>query len=131
MKTDVEILAKTLYGEARGEGYNGLLAVATVIYNRAKGDKFKFIKVCLQAKQFSCWNGTNDIAIWDYKSYDICKQIATCMLSGDIIYYPFKTIKPTNYLTYALYMSEKCPNWVRGASGEVVGKHIFLELKNW
>ena len=131
MQTDVDIIAKTLYGEARGEGYDGMLAVATVIYNRAKHDKDLFVKVCLKPKQFSCWNGVNNIEIWEYKPWEICKKISTSMLDSTFHPYPFKEINPTHYLTYTLYMSPKCPNWARGVSGEIVGKHIFLQLKNW
>ena len=129
MQTDVSIIAKTLYGEARSEGYEGILAVATVIFNRAKGDRDMFAKVCLKPKQFSCWTGVDDIEIKEKKPWKICDKIAQSMWNNTFKPYEFK-IKPTNYLTYALYNSEKCPNWARGVSGVVVGKHIFLQLKN-
>lgn len=50
------IIARTLYAEARNDGEKGMTAVASVIYNRAKGNKEDFTKVCLKPKQFSCWN---------------------------------------------------------------------------
>ena len=58
-----EIVAKTLLGEARGEGYEGMYAVACVIQqrviNRHRGAKTAK-SVCLdnngEAWQFSCWN---------------------------------------------------------------------------
>lgn len=62
---DCDVLARTLYGEARGEyeridgGVASLLAVAHVIKNRAsKGGWFgrSIQDVCLKPKQFSCWN---------------------------------------------------------------------------
>jgi hypothetical protein len=129
MQSDVSIIAKTLYGEARSEGYEGILAVATVIFNRAKGDKNEFAKVCLKPKQFSCWNDVDDIVIKEKKPWKICESVAQSMWDSKFHPYEFK-IKPTNYLTYALYSSEKCPNWARGVSGVIVGKHIFLQLKN-
>lgn len=55
------IVAKTLYDEARGEDIEGLKAVASVIYNRAGGDSQNFPAVCLKKYQFSCWNGLNDV----------------------------------------------------------------------
>ena len=37
---DEDILARTLYGEARGEGIDGIEAVACVIMNRYKARKW-------------------------------------------------------------------------------------------
>lgn len=57
-KKDMDILVKTVVGEARGEGFNGMRAVAEVILNRVNHKKFPNTvhEVCLQPKQFSCWN---------------------------------------------------------------------------
>lgn len=54
---DIEILARTIYGEARGEHRNGKVAVAWVILNRTKDRRWRkdVMGVCLQPKQFSCW----------------------------------------------------------------------------
>lgn len=49
------IIALTLFGEARGETHQGKVAVASVIYNRAKERGVTMTAVCLQPKQFSCW----------------------------------------------------------------------------
>lgn len=53
------ILARTLYGEARGEGHHGMECVAQVVINRVRrggwwGDDI--VEVCLKPWQFSCWN---------------------------------------------------------------------------
>ncbi len=56
---DIEIMARTIYGEARGETQLAKLAVASVILNRVrKGGWFgnSIIEVCKKPKQFSCWN---------------------------------------------------------------------------
>ena len=37
---DIEIMAKTIYGEARGEGEEGMEAVACVIMNRYNARKW-------------------------------------------------------------------------------------------
>ncbi len=60
----VDVLARTLWGEARGEGTQGMHAVANVILNRAKIAENKggfwwgnnVIQVCQKPYQFSCWN---------------------------------------------------------------------------
>jgi N-acetylmuramoyl-L-alanine amidase len=56
---DQETIAMTILGEARGEGYAGMYAVALVIGQRAKDRNKTPAQICLQRKQFSCWN-SND-----------------------------------------------------------------------
>ncbi len=60
----IDVLARTLWGEARGEGTKGMGAVANVVLNRQKiaqnnggfwwGDDI--IQICQKPYQFSCWN---------------------------------------------------------------------------
>ena len=58
LNTDLLHLAKTIYGEARGENIETMLSIGWVIRNRLKsgrhGNTYK--DVVLQPKQFSCWN---------------------------------------------------------------------------
>jgi len=56
---DQKIIAMTILGEARGEGYNGMYAIACVIQQRMKQRNKTGSQICLQRKQFSCWN-SND-----------------------------------------------------------------------
>lgn len=60
---DTEIAARTTWGEARGEGPDGIQAVASAIINRFRAGKWfsthTLAGCCLLASQFSCWN-TND-----------------------------------------------------------------------
>jgi spore germination cell wall hydrolase CwlJ-like protein len=52
-----EIVAATLIAEAGGEkDPRAMYAVAEVIYNRSIARKISPAQVCLQRKQFSCWN---------------------------------------------------------------------------
>lgn len=55
---DLHVTALTLIGEARGEGDEGLTAVAWVIRNRTEHERWpnKARDVCKEDKQFSCWN---------------------------------------------------------------------------
>lgn len=56
---DLEVMARTLYGEARGESYEGKLAVGHVIVNRAAKNGYggpTIAGVCKKRLQFSCWN---------------------------------------------------------------------------
>lgn len=60
------IVARTLYMEARSEGTNGMNAVASVIMNRAGKKAENLPGICLAEKQFSCWNDKSNL---DAKSY--------------------------------------------------------------
>jgi len=57
---DMEILALTIWGEARSHGVDGMRAVGHVIKNRADSGRRMFGEgirgVALKKKQFSCWN---------------------------------------------------------------------------
>lgn len=56
--TGLETVARTVYGEARGEPWAGKLAVAWVIRNRADNPGWwgtDYTSVCLKPSQFSCW----------------------------------------------------------------------------
>lgn len=54
-ENDLQILARTLFGEARGEGDEGLEAVACVIINRFKAKNGLPDMKCLTAKKFRAW----------------------------------------------------------------------------
>lgn len=59
MSDTVDILARTIWGEARGEGKEGMEAVACVVLNRASHPRWwgvDIISVCQKPWQFSCWN---------------------------------------------------------------------------
>ncbi len=55
-----KVLVITLLGEASGEGYDGMVAVANVLKNRTKSGEFKskgnVVQQALVPKQFSLWN---------------------------------------------------------------------------
>jgi spore germination cell wall hydrolase CwlJ-like protein len=62
---DIDILARTLWGEARGEGLRGMEAVACVVLNRVGIARryhgrywwgHSIATVCRKRHQFSCWN---------------------------------------------------------------------------
>lgn len=112
-------LAATIYAEARGEGLNGMRAVAHVIVNRANAAIPQFgigIKgVVLKPKQFSCWNGVNPDFLHledrlealtpgtpDAIAWKVAKLVAQNVLSkqdhdltGGAVYYHAKTVNPT------------------------------------
>jgi spore germination cell wall hydrolase CwlJ-like protein len=65
---DVMTLARTIYGEARGEGAAGMAAVASVVMNRVRAGNYpggtSVARVCTAPWQFSCWNpGDPNLAV--------------------------------------------------------------------
>lgn len=60
MNYELEIAARTIYGEARGETFDGMKAVGHVILNRTRYAAFRYdtsiSTTCLRRAQFSCWN---------------------------------------------------------------------------
>lgn len=54
----IDIMARTLWGEARGEGIDGMHAVANVIMNRFYHPTWwgkDIVGICQKKYQFSCW----------------------------------------------------------------------------
>lgn len=92
--SDVDILARTIYGEARGEGDEGLKAVACVIMNRIHSGVtwwgYNVQSVCQKPFQFSCWNKSdpNRSVIMAVTEKDPifakCLSIAVCAISGNL-----------------------------------------------
>ena len=57
MTAEILVIALTILGDARGEGFEGMAGVASVIQTRAIERKQTASQVCLSPKQFSFWNG--------------------------------------------------------------------------
>lgn len=134
--TDQEVLALTLYGEARGESIEGQIAVGCVIRNRLTA-KEGYKEVCLSPYQFSCWNSsdpnypilnglaeklTNDEQI-TMPIYWQCNFVANDIISGitkDV------TGGSKNYLTNDLYALGTI-TWARYMKvSAVIGSQTFL-----
>ena len=119
------IVALTLLAEARGEGKDGMAAVAAVINQRAINRNMSAEDVCLQRWQFSCWNGKNEADLLHlYKS-----KMAPWAL------YLERNITRMNRAKVGFadhYFAEyiKAPYWARGKKPvAIVGKHKFYKLK--
>jgi hypothetical protein len=138
-----DILALTIYGEARGEIIQGQIAVGCVIRNRVErlgssGYANKYATICLKPLQFSCWNDNdpnfrlltgmaesiyNDQEIKD-KSFIQISWIAKGIyndLINDI------TLGATNYLTNSLYETHQV-SWANQMKVVArIGNHTFLK----
>lgn len=127
--TDPQLMALTIYGEARGESKDGKIAVGSVILERVdhrKWDGDTIQEVCLMPYQFSCYlpGDPNFKALkriaqdWDNKyknSLDLqsCYHVASDLVDG--VFPRTKEIAEYHccqYLTTDLRKSKRCPKWV-------------------
>ncbi len=125
----MDIVPITLWREARGEGYDGMLAVAWVIANRARHGKpwpNDPEQVCLQPYQFSCWN-TNDPGRKSYPAgsdpqYLAARQICESMQGQPADADP--THGATFYVNPTVVTSNPFdnPQYVETAR---IGRHVF------
>jgi spore germination cell wall hydrolase CwlJ-like protein len=132
---DRAVLARTLWGEARGEGIAGQQAVAWAIRNRVNDGKDKswwgegYTGVCQAPYQFSCWNKNDPNYPYLSGATPIPKgqinratEAANAVIDG-LVKDP--TGGATHY--YALSMP-KPPAWVKGATLTLtLGQHKFYK----
>lgn len=119
------VVALTILAEARGEGKEGMAAVACVISQRSMNRSLTPEQVCLQKWQFSCWNGKSEQDLQHlYKSP-----------MADWALYLERNISSMNRAKvgfadhyYADYI--KAPYWARGLKPvSIAGKHRFYRLR--
>jgi N-acetylmuramoyl-L-alanine amidase len=143
---DVDVTARTLYGEARGQPLDGIIAVANVIVNRARRGTYgatpaagggllgvtqtgaprgALAAVCLRPWQFSCWNARDpNRAIIERVQpgnfmFDVCRLVASLAIRG-LLHDP--TGGATHYHTKGV-----APDWSRGKTpSAVIGDHLFF-----
>jgi spore germination cell wall hydrolase CwlJ-like protein len=75
-----EVIARTIYDEARGEGYDGMKMVAKVILNRSAGTPESMKAICLKAWQFSGWNKGNILPRGEDTQWEQAKQLTKFIL---------------------------------------------------
>ena len=133
---DIDTLARTIFGEARGDydnpegGMASLIAVGNVVMNRlkAKGRYGQSIQeICLKPWQFSCWNegDPNRKLLMRPELSDplftVCHQVATKVAKGE---WPDLTKGSDHYHATTLI-----PGWAKGQKPRVrVARHIFYRL---
>lgn len=130
-----EVAARTIWGEARGEPEAGRLAVAHVIWNRARiasarkaaGKRHPLFGdgtlegVCLQPWQFSCWNANDpNRAKMEALTREQLAPFVAVVRRARVE--PDPTKGSTHYHTAAV-----APPWSKGLTPAVViGAHRFF-----
>ncbi len=132
-----DTLARTIYGEARGEPVRGKEAVAAVVMNRvrrarAAGGSYwwggSVEEVCRRPWQFSCWNpgDPNRAKLQavgdDNRVFQSCQRIARRALAGTLG-------DPTEGATH-YHAKSVNPPWARGkAPAAEIGNHLCPSSK--
>ncbi len=130
---DVEVLARTIYGEARGELVRGQEAVAAVVLNRVRrardrGGRYwwgsSIEEVCRKAWQFSAWNPNDpnrekvENVTADNRIFQTCLRVARRAVSG--------TLKDPTYGATHYHVKGVQPAWSRRrAPCAEIGRHQF------
>ena len=123
----VRIISYTIYAEARGEPFSGKKSVAAVIHTRSQLHMISMPKVCLQEKQFSCWNNISEVPAYfsagtglrqaDVKARSDCYGLAWLLVAGTVKW---------DYLTHFYNPDKASPSWGRNMRGtQTIGNHVF------
>jgi N-acetylmuramoyl-L-alanine amidase len=128
---EVGCAARTIWGEARGEGAAGMRAVAHVLLNRAQDGRWGLSlgAVCLAPYQFSCWNlkDPNRAKMLGMFSGDI-ELTAPTAAFGDANAERQQGIDPTGGATHYYADTSHAPDWANGAIQTAhIGHHIFFK----
>lgn len=127
----INVIARTLMAEAVGEkSSKSFDAIASVIWNRAGGDKNKMVDVIFQPGQFSCWRKMNRFdkrnyeikphgsALTNPSSWRYCINTARKMVNGTFV----PTVKWKQYYAH----NRVTPKWAsKLKESEKIGNHTF------
>lgn len=142
--TDPQIVAVTLYGEARGEPIEGQIAVGCVLRNRYHTGRWgsSYAKVCLAPWQFSCWQPEGGRANYD-EVLALARELATATVvpenalfrqcawiaHGIIGEWICDTVRDAThyYAPDAMVPAGAVPKWAANKRPAVtIGRHLFF-----
>lgn len=142
--SDVDILARTLWGEARNQSEDGIRAVAFVVVNRAAIARAYMAKrpasrrhplygdgtarsAARMPSQFSCWNQGDsnrpklEAVTEGDPEFKSCLRIARAALDG-------RDIDPTDGATHYYERHIPPPPWAAGKTPiAIIGVHLFFK----
>lgn len=142
---DMEMMARTIWGEARSETLRGRMAVGCVIMNRwrsgkwfngvdTNNDSFESIsEVCQQAYQFSCWNKDDPnlpkllaVRLGD-KTFGECLVVANTVIENSMdARYAIRDL--SRGATHYYVNGSPIPKWHTGQSPcAIIGRHLFFD----
>lgn len=115
--TDLNLLSKLVYAEARGEPYNGMVAVAAIVLNRVSSSKFpnSIAGVIYQSGAFTC---VSDGQI-NLEANEQAKKAAQDAING---------WDPTSGCIYYFNPNTATSSWIWSRPQVItIGKHIFCK----
>lgn len=134
---DVDVLARTLYGEARAERVRVKEAIAAVVMNRVRRAQERggywwggsVADVCQRPWQFPCWNPESPMRARlesldaGNATFQSCLRIARRAVRGAL---KDPTAGSTHYHDQAAY-----PHWARGRSpaAEIGGRAFYNDIE--
>lgn len=129
MNTDVETLARTLYGEAKARDVEDATSIAAVVMNRVTYPNWPsdVSAVCLQPYQFSCWNvsdpnrqrimGAKVTETWFRQCHGIAERAVARQIADP-------TAGATHYHAHSV---KKAPTWAKGKTPcHLTAGHVFF-----
>jgi len=125
MTAEILVIALTILGEARGEGFEGMAGVASVIQTRTIERKQTAMQVCLAPKQFSFWNG----GVSETKKQELLKnpQVHNAIRLAKLVVekrMPDVVNGANHYHTFQV-----SPSWSRGKETvAIIRNHKFYRL---
>jgi N-acetylmuramoyl-L-alanine amidase len=132
---DIDILARTLYGESRGEysqvGLGAFIAIANVVMNRFQEKKkygASLAEICLKPWQFSCWNKNDpnfpllqEETLNEIPLFHIAQNVARKVSYG---LWPDLTRGSNHYHAISCQ-----PSWIQAGELKLrLGEHVFYRL---
>lgn len=118
-KADIELMAKLVYCESRGEPFEGKVAVASVVLNRVMNPKFPntISNVIFQKNAFSCVSNGKIVAQPNESCYDA-------------VYEAIRGKDPTNEALFFYNPTIATCSWMKETSkkdSKKIGNHTFFK----
>lgn len=118
-QSDIDLMAKLVYGESRGEPFEGKVGVASVVLNRTLNPSFpNTIKdVIFQPKAFSCVKNNDIVANPDKSCYQA-------------VFEAIKGKDPTNKALYFYNPALTTCSWMKSTEKmdtKSIGHHVFFK----
>lgn len=118
-KCDIDLMAKLVYAESRGEPFNGKVAVASVVLNRVQSSDFpnSINGVIFEPRAFSCVKNNSINANPDQNCYDA-------------VYEAIKGKDPTNEALFFYNPKISTCSWMKAIQkidSLAIGQHVFFK----
>ncbi|MEG0133585.1 cell wall hydrolase [Clostridium sp.] len=118
-KADIDLMAKLVYCESRGEPFEGKIAVASVVLNRVMNPKFPntISDVIFQKNAFSCVQNGKIVAQPNKSCYDA-------------VYEAIRGKDPTNEALFFYNPEIATCSWMKSTSkkdSKTIGNHTFFK----